>query len=371
MGSSTRIGEDRGAESGVDAHGQSGPATTTGAPGSPTDAPAQRAETAEPAWLHGGRGQVAVRDLGSRFAVLGIWVLLAGLYIVLDGKLFFSTSTLQTIFDSQTDLVFLALALLCTLCVGEFVDLSVASIFGLSAVIIPVLAVNHGWNVWLASLVALGAGTFAGVVNGVLVVFLGISTIVVTLGMSTLLLGIALWMTNLSEVTGLPTSFQGWVNHTILGLPLGFYYGVAATLIFGYVLAFMPLGRHVRAVGSNQEVSRLAGVRVRRIRFGAFVIAGTLAAVAGILTSASIGGFDPNSSQTYLLPTFAAVFLGTAVLQPGRFNPLGAWIAVYFLETGIIGLELLGAASWVSDVFYGAVLVIAVALTTLIRRRRS
>lgn len=319
----------------------------------------------------GERGQLAGRDLVSRAAVIGIWLLLAVLYIVIDGKTFFSTSTLQTIFDSQTDLVFLALALLCTLCVGEFVDLSVASIFGLSAVIVPVLAVNHGWSVWSAAVVALGGGALAGVVNGLLVVFLGVSAIVVTLGMSTLLLGIALWMTNLSEVTGLPTSFQGWVNHTILGLPLGFFYGVIATLLFAYVLAFTPLGRHVRAVGSNQEVSRLAGVRVTRIRFGAFVTAGVLAAFAGIVTSASIGGFDPNSSQTYLLPTFAAAFLGTAVLQPGRFNPLGTWVAVYFLETGIIGLELLGAASWVSDVFYGGVLVIAVALTTLIRRQRS
>ncbi len=317
------------------------------------------------------RGQATARDLGSRLAVIGVWVLISGLYVILDGKLFFSVNTLQTIFDSQTDLVFLALALLCTLCVGEFVDLSVASIFGLCAVIIPVLAVNHGWNVWAATAVALAGGTLAGAINGLLVVFMGISAIVVTLGMSTFLLGIALWMTNMSEVTGLPTSFQGWVNHTVLGLPLEFFYGLVATLIFAYVLGFTPLGRHVRAVGSNQEVSRLAGVRVTRIRFGAFVVAGLLAAVAGVVTTASIGGFDPNSSQTYLLPTFAAVFLGTAVLQPGRFNPLGTWIAVYFLETGIIGLELLGAASWVSDVFYGGVLVIAVALTTVIRSRRS
>lgn len=337
----------------------------------PVQAEQQAAPPAPPRPDDRGPGQATARDLGSRLAVIGVWVLISVLYVILDGKLFFSVNTLQTIFDSQTDLVFLTLALLCTLCVGEFVDLSVASIFGLSAVIVPVLAVNHGWNVWAATAVALAGGTLAGALNGLLVVFLGISAIVVTLGMSTFLLGIALWMTNLSEVTGLPTSYQGWVNAHLLGLPLGFFYGLIATLIFAYVLGFAPLGRHVRAVGSNQEVSRLAGVRVTRIRFGAFVVAGLLAAVAGVVTTASIGGFDPNSSQTYLLPTFASVFLGTAVLQPGRFNPLGTWIAVYFLETGIIGLELLGAASWVSDVFYGGVLVIAVALTTVIRSRRS
>ena len=72
-----------------------------------------------------------------------------------------------------------------------------------------------------------------------------------------------------------------------------------------------------------------------------------------------------------LLPAFAAVFLGTAVIQPGKFNPIGAVIAVYFLQTGIVGLELAGLSGWVEDVFYGAALVVAVAATTVIRRRTA
>ncbi|WP_420541938.1 ABC transporter permease, partial [Rubrobacter calidifluminis] len=137
-----------------------------------------------------------------------------------------------------------------------------------------------------------------------------------------------------------------------------------------YVVSFTPLGRYLRAVGSNQEVSRLAGVRVNRLRFGAFVMAGLFAGVGGVLSVASSGGFDPNSSQTYLLPTFASVFLGTAVIEPGRFNPVGSFVAIYFLETGIVGLQLLGASGWISDVFYGAVLVVAVTISTLIGRRK-
>lgn len=324
-----------------------------------------------PANGEGRRGRATGRDFGQKFAVIGVWILMAAFFAVVEPSTFFQTSTLQTILNSQTALVFLTLALLCTLCVGEFVDLSVASILGLTAVIVPVLSVLHGWNVWLATGVALLTGVAAGTVNGILVVFFGVSTIVVTLGMSTLLLGIALWISHLSEQSGLSSSYGNWVNHNILGLPLAFYYGLIVVLIFAYVLAFTPLGRHIRAVGSNQEVSRLAGVRVPRLRFGAFVLAGLLAGLGGVLTVASIGGFDPNSSQTYLLPTFASVFLGTAILQPGRFNPLGTFLAIFFLETGIIGLQLLGAAGWVSDVFYGGVLVIAVLITTVIRRRQA
>ena len=70
--------------------------------------------------------------------------------------------------------------------------------------------------------------------------------------------------------------------------------------------------------------------------------------------AASVGGFDPNSSPTYLLPALSATFLGTAVIKPGRFNPMGTMVAIYFLVTGIVGLQLLGYTGWVSDVFYGA-----------------
>ena len=317
------------------------------------------------------RGRVTGRDCGQRFALIGVWILMAALFAVVEPSNFLHWTVLQAIFNSQTYLVFLALSLLCTLAVSEFVDLSFASVFGLSATLLPVLVVNHGWNFWPAAVVALAAALVAGVVNGVLVVYVGVSTIVVTLGMSITLLGIALWMSHLSEVTGISISDQGWVNHSFLGLPLEFYYGLAAALIFAYILAVTPLGRHIRAVGSNHEVSRLAGVPVNRLRFGAFILAAALAGFGGILAVTQVGGFDPNSTQGYLTPAFAAVFLGTAILQPGRFNPLGTFLAIFFLETGILGLQLLGASGWVSDVFYGGVLIIAVLITTLIRRRSA
>jgi ribose transport system permease protein len=306
---------------------------------------------------------------GARFAVVGAWVLLIVLYGVLEPGKFLTASTFQTIFSSQQVLVFLTAALLCTICVGEFVDLSVAANLGLAAIAVPVLVVNHHWNLWAASLVAIAISVLAGTVNGWLIVSLGVNTIVVTLGMSTLLLGIALWISDLTTVSGLPAGFARIALTTVGGLPLSFYYGIAAMLIFAYVLGFTPLGRYMRFVGVNREVSRLAGVRVRRIRFGSFVFAGLICGIGGVLAAASTGGFDPTVSQSYLLPVFAATFLGTAVIQPGRFNPIGTLIAIYFLATGILGLQLFGIAGWVSDVFYGGVLIIAVTISTLLRKR--
>jgi ribose transport system permease protein len=315
------------------------------------------------------RRRFDVGRFGSRFAVLIVWVLLGLLYAVLVPNLFLTSGTFETIFGSQQALVFLTASLLCTIIVGEFVDLSVASNFGFAAVLVAVLNVNLHWNVWIASVAAIVAAAAVGAVNAWLIVRLGVNTIVVTLGMGTFLLGLGLWMTNLTPISGLPSGFAQIALLDLGGLPIGFYEGLVLMLVFAYVMWFTPLGRNMRFVGANREVSRLAGIRVNRIRYGSFISAGVIAGVGGVISSAATGGFDPTVSQSYLLPIFAATFLGTAILEPGRFNPLGTLLAVYFLATGILGLQLLGAAGWVSSVFYGGVLVVAVTLSTILHRR--
>jgi ribose transport system permease protein len=99
------------------------------------------------------------------------------------------------------------------------------------------------------------------------------------------------------------------------------------------------------------------------------VAASALSGIGAVVTVAALGSYNATTSDSYLLPVFASVFLGTAVIQPGRFNPIGTWIGIYFLTTGITGLEELGLQTWVSDVFYGGVLVVAVTIATLLCRR--
>ncbi|WP_329173139.1 ABC transporter permease [Streptomyces sp. NBC_01477] len=337
-----------------------GPTTTVTPPPAPASAPAAA-----------GKHRSGGVWFASRFAVIGVWIALAVLFSALRPDTFMTSGSLKVIFGSQNQaaLVFLTAALLCTIVVGEFVDMSVASNFGLAAIMLTTLHVNHGWSVGAAVLASLVLSTAVGAVNGWLVVKVGVNTIVVTLGMGTFLLGIALWASDLMPVSGLPSEFKDIALQPVAGLPISFFYGLALMLGFAYVLHFTPLGRNMRFVGESREVSRLAGVRVTRVRIGAFTTAGLIAGVGGVLSAAATGGFDPNVSQSYLLPIFAATFLGTAILQPGRFNPMGTLIAVFFLATGVLGLQLLGATSWVTSVFYGGVLVVAVTISTVLRSR--
>lgn len=306
--------------------------------------------------------------LGSRYALLAVWLLMAVIYGFVTPHNFLRISTAQAIFGSQSPLLFLSIAALCTFVVGEF-DLSFAGVMGLSATIIPVLAGLHHMNIALACVIAMACCIAAGAVNAFFIVKLGVSSLIVTLGTASLYLGIAELLSNQNSVSLTNQHFGQIALHDFLGLPLSFWYGLVLSVGFAYLLKWTPIGLDIVFVGANREVARLAGINVNRIRAGSYIAASIVAALAGLMLIATVGGFDPTASPSYLLPALAAVFLGTAVVMPGQFNPLGTLIGIYFLETGIIGLQLLGYSGWVQDAFYGAGLVAAVTVAHLVRNR--
>lgn len=309
-----------------------------------------------------------LRTLSSRYALVGVWMLMIVFYGSVTPHKFLRTSTLQAVLGSQSAVLFLAVASLCTFVVGEF-DLSFAGVLGLSATVVPVLAGLHHMNLFLACVIAMATAISGGCLNALFIVKLKVPSLVVTLGTASLFLGISEAISSSSTVSVSSKSFSNIALHNLFGLPLSFYYGVALCALFAYLLTWTPLGRHIVFVGANREVARLAGINVDRIRIGSYISASAVAGLAGILLVASVGGFDPTASSSYLLPALAAVFLGTAVVLPGQFNPMGTLLGIYFLETGVLGLQLLGYTGWVQDAFYGGGLVLAVTVATVVRDR--
>jgi ribose transport system permease protein len=315
------------------------------------------------------RWRLSVGDLLYRYALVVVWLVMAAGFAYRRPDTFLSSANFQTIFGSQSVLVILTLALLLTLTVGEF-DLSVASTLGLSATVIAELNAVHGVPIGWAILAGLGSGLLVGFVNAVLVVSIGVDAIIATLGMATLLLGLALRVSDSQTIAGIsPTLVTAISDHFLFNLPYSFFYGVALAALLWYVLRHTPLGRHALFVGQGSNVARLAGVKVDHLRFGAFVLSGLVAALAGVVVAGELGAFAPTSSSSYLLPAFSAAFLGSTCVTPGRFNAWGSLIAIYFLITGITGLQLLGFSGWVEQAFYGAALIVAVTVSTLVRRR--
>jgi len=308
-------------------------------------------------------------DLTRRGVLVAAWAAEIVLFGALEPDTFLTAANFQTIFGSQTVLVVATLALIIPLTAGDY-DLSIASVLSLSAMVVALLNVDHGWPVGWAIAVALLAGVAVGVVNGGLVVLLGLDSFVTTLGTSAFVSGIVLWISGSRTIGGVSDALVTPVIVTqLLGIPLGFYYGLGLCVVLWYFLEFTPSGRRLLFVGRGRRVALLSGVAVWRLRFGAFTASAALAAGAGVLYAGTTGGADPSSGASYLLPAFAAAFLGATAIIPGRFNPWGSFVAVYFLVTGITGLQLRGAGSFVQQLFYGAALVLALALSRFLGDR--
>jgi ribose transport system permease protein len=306
-------------------------------------------------------------ELAERAALPLAWVAVIALFGAIEPDTFLTTANLQTILGSQAVLVVLTLGLLLPLTAGDY-DLSVGASLSLAAMVAVVLNVQHGWPIGLAVAAAVAAAALVGVANGALVALIGVDSFIATLGSGAFVSGLVLWISGSSTIGGVSQSLvdpvAGW---ELLGIPLAFYYGLALCAVVWYLLEYTPSGRRLLFVGRGREVARLSGVRVVRLRFGALVGSATVAGLAGIVYAGTSGGADPSSGASFLLPAFAAAFLGATSIAPGRFNPWGAIVAVYFLVTGVTGLQLLGVESFVQQLFYGAALVLAVVLAQLAR----
>lgn len=322
------------------------------------------------------RDHLKPADFLQRYALIIVWGFVVLLFSVIPSTsgTFPTTGNFSTIFGTQAVILVVTLALLVPLVAGDY-DLSVAATLTLSAMTIALLNTQHGINIYLCVVIALAIGAGVGFINGAIVVLIGIDPFIATLGTQTFITGVVYWISASTTISGVsqnlitPVVVDRWPS--FFPIPLMFWYGVALTAILWFVLEFTPLGRRLLFVGRGRSVSRLSGLRVGRIRWGALTTSGFLAAGAGVLYVGQSGGADPSSGLQFLLPAFAAAFLGSTSIQPGRFNPIGALIAVYFLISGITGLQLLGAQSYVQFLFYGGALVLAVALSQIARRREA
>ena len=305
-----------------------------------------------------------------RFGLVIAWGLLILALGAVKPDQMFAWNSYATMLGSNAMLVVLTLALMIPLTAGDF-DLSVAATMGLSSMLIAVVNVTLGLPIGLAILAALAAGAVVGAVNAFFVLAFNIHSLIVTLGSGYFVSGVILWVSNSNTIAGISmTLVEAVILTRVFGIPIGFYYALAATIALWYVFQHTAAGRRLLFVGRGREVARLSGVNVVRARAGALVASGIVAAFAGVLYTGMRGAADPSSSLAFLLPAFAAAFLGSTTLYPGRFNAPGAFVAVFFLSTGIMGLNFLGVDSFVQNLFYGGGLILAVAISQLIRGRR-
>jgi rhamnose transport system permease protein len=272
---------------------------------------------------------------------------------------YFSGENLTDLFLANMPVLLVALGMTLVILTGE-IDISVGSVFAICAVVAGVLA-KSGWPIALSAVAACVAGGLLGSVNGALVAYAGIPSIVVTLATMTALRDGLRWSTEGAWVAMLPPAFQ-WLGLTQSTYPL-VATAVTGTLfaLCAWALAYTAAGRAIYATGSNASAARLAGFDTARIKWTAFTLLGALTGLAAVLNAVRFNQIPTNAGIGLEMKAIASVVVGGTAIAGGRGTAVGTLLGVVLL--GAIGpaLTFLGASPYWERAIQGGIILAAVA----------
>ena len=281
---------------------------------------------------------------------------------------FLTTGNLRAVVIGMVPGAIIAVGMAVLLASGGF-DLSVAAVMALCGTVAAWL-VTHGVGTAGSIGLTLLLGCLIGGVNGGLVTFLGVNPLVATLGTLSVARGLALVMTEGYNISGLPTSFTRFGEAGPLELPWMVWIAVVIVLAGDLALRHTRFLRQVYYLGENERAARLSGIRVQRLRVFTYVASGALAAFAGELLAARLNAATPTAATGLELTVIAAAVIGGASLTGGQGTVLGAVLGVAFLALVANALTLMQVSIFWQEVATGVILVAAVSLDMLVRRRR-
>ena len=314
------------------------------------------------------RRRVNLSHLVSTWGLLILLVMLLVVFSALKPDTFPTYFNFRSIVNNKSVQAMLALAVFVPMTANHF-DLSVGFMLGIAQVLVIGLQGDGlPWPAAAGLVLLLGAGV--GLANGLLVTFVGIDSFIATLGMGTLIYGFNEWYTGGQQVVAtLPGSFLA-ISGAVAGIPLpALYVALIGGLLFVF-FEYLPAGRYLYVLGASPRTAELNGISARRYVTAAFVAAGVLAALAGIVLQSQLEVGQSSVGPEYLLPAFTAALLGATSVKPGRVNVLGTLLAVAVLSVTVAGLNQLGAPFFVEPIFNGAMLILAVGLAVTAARQR-
>lgn len=315
---------------------------------------AERARSFGTMMLHGG-------------TVVALIVLIL-FFFIMRPDVFLTFINIRNILYQVSILAIIAAAQTMVMVVGDF-DLSVGANSSLAGAVTASLMLGSA-PIPVAILAGLIVGTLIGLFNGYLVAYLKVSAFVATLASMTSVIGLAYLVTSGTTLFNLPPEFNALGQGRLFGIPLPVYFAIAVAVIIWFVLRYTTIGRRWYAVGGNHEVSRLSGVNVRKARMIAFVLAGLVSAVGGILLAARLGSASATQDGNNMMFAVAAVFLGMTVVKSGAANLGGTMIGVMIIGVLANGLNIMGVNAYIQQVLTGLIIVAAVTLSGLRSRER-
>ena len=328
-----------------------------------TDAHTEAA-AARLAGLTKGARIVAARELT---LLLIIVVIVAGMSAL--SPFFFTMANFRAISIGLAPTAIISVGMTILLISGGF-DLSVGATLALCSTVTAFALVN-GMGIPPAVALGLLAGIGVGLLNGLIVTSFHVNPLVATLGTMSAARGAALVMTEGFSISSLPPAFGGVGQSSLAGIPTIVWITLLVVLLGDLALRHSMVLRQVYFVGGNENAARLSGLAVDRLRIIAYVLTGFLAALAGILLASRLMSGMPTAGNALELQVLAACVIGGASLRGGEGTVLGAFLGVIFVALINNAMTMLAVSIYWQMIVTGAVLVAAVALDMLVRRRRQ
>ncbi len=305
-------------------------------------------------------------QIGITVAFLILWIA----FVILAPNTFLRAPIYQSFAQTTPFFAIIAMPLTMVIVSGD-IDLSFPATMSLGMVGF-VSAWQATGSVALGVAAALGVGVLCGLLNGFFVVFIGIPSLVVTIGTQFLFRGLALVLVGGKQyplVTTQTSPLYEILVGRLFGIPMEFYWLVLIAVATWILLNRHRLGQNAYVIGDNAQAATLMGIPIGRTRIVLFVLVGVAAAFAGVLNSLQVVNYYPSMGDGYLLPTLAAIFVGGTSVFGGRGSVWGTALGAFMIGGIQAGLVAIGLSDYYPSVVYGAVILISVSIHALLRRR--
>jgi ribose transport system permease protein len=281
---------------------------------------------------------------------------------------FLTVNNMLNLLDQSVVVGLLALGQTLVILIGG-IDLSVGSLVGVTGIILG-LSLHH-FPMPIAFAICIGAGAFAGLVNGVIITFGRVAAFVVTLGMMSIGRSLAYVLSGANSISGLPAGLGAFSSDSLFDIPVDFLFLVVCYGLCWWFLNYTKGGRTLYALGSNAEAARVAGLRIMTWSVLAYVISGLMSGIATIFLASKILSIDPIGGQGLELDAIAAVVIGGASLFGGRGSIIGTLFGVFVMVFIRNGLNLLNVSPYWQGTAIGSVIIIAVLIERLLSGARQ
>ena len=309
------------------------------------------------------------------FSLKEIGVLIALIILIITLSIatpnFFTATNLLSVSKQMSLVAIIGVGMTFLIITREF-DLSVGSILGLTGIVTALMVKNFGVNIWIAVFAGIVVGALAGLINGLLTTKVGIPSFIVTLGMLSVLRGLALVFSQGWPISNLPPSAFGslFSGEAFGKIPAQTFWMAGLLIIAAVILSRSVYGYKVYITGSNPKAARLSGINTDRIKIINFIIVGTLAGFAGMLSLSHLNSVSPLTGGGLELDVIAAVVIGGTALMGGSGTILGTFLGAAIISMVRNGLVLLGVSAYWHEMVIGLVILTAVTIDAQLNRRK-